>query len=40
MYTYSGIVTDSTSAESVPYASVFVAGTTIGTTTDSEGRFS
>ena len=39
MYTYSGIVTDSTSAESVPYASVFVAGTTIGTTTDSEGRF-
>lgn len=39
MYTYSGIVTDSTSAESVPYASVFVAGTTIGTTTDIEGRF-
>lgn len=39
LYTYSGLVTDSTSAESVPYASVFVAGTTIGTTADSEGRF-
>ncbi len=39
MYTYSGIVTDSTSAESVPYASVYVAGTTIGTTADIEGRF-
>lgn len=40
IYTYSGIVTDSTSAESVPYASVFVQGTTIGTTADIEGRFS
>lgn len=39
MYTYSGLVTDSTSAESVPYASVFVQGTTIGTTADIEGRF-
>lgn len=39
IYTYSGIVTDSTSAESVPYASVFVQGTTIGTTADIEGRF-
>ncbi len=39
LYTYSGIVTDSTSAESVPYASVFVHGTTIGTSADVEGRF-
>lgn len=39
IYTYSGIVTDSTNAESVPYASVFVQGTTLGTTADIEGRF-
>lgn len=38
-YQYSGIVTDSTSGESIPFASVYVQGTTIGTLTDEEGRF-
>lgn len=38
-YQYSGIVTDSTNGEGIPFASVYVQGTIIGTVTDEEGRF-
>ncbi len=39
MHQYTGIVTDSTTGEVIPFASVYVQGTIIGTTTDDEGRF-
>lgn len=35
-----GIVTDSITGELLPYVSVILKGTTIGTTTDDEGKFS
>ena len=34
-----GIVTDSRTKEVLPFATVGIAGTTIGTATNSEGRF-
>lgn len=36
----SGIVTDSITGETLPYVSVILKGTTIGTTTDDDGNFS
>lgn len=36
----SGIVKDSETGEPVPYATVLVEGTSVGTTTDEEGKFS
>lgn len=36
----SGIVTDKETAEPIPFANVMVTGTTIGTTSDFDGRFS
>ena len=38
--TVTGIVTDSLSGEGLPYASLIVTGTTVGTATDEAGRFS
>ena len=35
----SGIVTDSITGETLPYVSVILKGTTIGTTTDDDGKF-
>ena len=35
-----GVVTDSISGEALPYASLMLKGTTIGTITDADGRFS
>jgi len=37
--TISGRVTDSTDGGPIPYASVFIAETTVGTNTDTEGKF-
>ncbi len=34
-----GIVTDASSNEPIPFANVYLIGTTIGTTTDFEGQF-
>ena len=38
--TVTGQVLDSVSGEGVPFAGVFVKGTTTGVSTDDEGRFS
>ena len=38
-YTVSGVVSDSLSGETLPFASVFFSGTTFGTTSDKEGNF-
>ena len=35
-----GVVTDSITGESLPYVSVILKGTTIGATTDDDGKFS
>ncbi len=38
-YTYTGTVTDAVTDEPIPFANVYFAGTTIGTTTDFDGKY-
>ncbi|MGF7215099.1 hypothetical protein GGR92_001239 [Spirosoma lacussanchae] len=38
-YTISGRVTDAATGEGIPFASIAIKGTTIGTTSDAEGRY-
>ncbi len=38
-YTVTGVVSDSVSNETLPFASVFFSGTTFGTTSDKDGNF-
>lgn len=40
VYTISGRVTDAATGEGIPFVSVAIKGTTIGTTSDAEGRYS
>ena len=38
--TVKGIVTDSITGEALPYAELFIQGSTLGTTTNEKGQFS